>query len=432
MPQRLYHPTRCACARMRTSIWSLLRSLSPAQRNTFTASFLGWMLDAFDFFLVVLVLSHLATDFRKTVAEMAFAITVTLMMRPVGALLFGMLADRYGRKLPLMIDIAFYSLIELATAFAPNFGSFIVLRALYGIGMGGEWGIGSALAMEALPPASRGVFSGILQEGYAAGYLLAAAAYGLLFHAIGWRGLFVVGALPALLVLYIRSAVPESTVWQRMRSARRESALASLGAALRGHGWLFVYAVALMSSFNFMSHGTQDLYPTFLEKQRGFSTGTVALLTVVMNVGAICGGIAFGNWSQRWGRRRAIIVAAILGVLVIPLWVFAPGAAFLGAAAFAMQCMVQGAWGVIPAHLNELSPSGVRGTFPGLSYQLGNLVAAGAAQIEASVAARFSLPGGGHDYARALALIALTVFAAVILFTALGKEAKEADFTAQV
>lgn len=409
--------------------WSLVASLNKQQRNTFVASFLGWMLDAFDYFLVVLVLTHLATDFRRTVAQMAVTITVTLMMRPVGALLFGMLADRDGRRLPLMLDIAFYSLVELATAFSPNFTVFIVLRALYGIGMGGEWGIGSALAMEALPPQSRGFFSGVLQEGYAAGYLLAAAAYGLAFHAIGWRGLFVIGALPALLVFFIRSAVPESEVWRRGVARKLSGGFSGLWKAISSNGWLFVYAILLMAMFNFMSHGTQDLYPTFLQKQRGFPIGTVALITVIMNVGAIFGGITFGNWSQRLGRRRAIIVAAIGGILAIPLWVYAPTAATLACGAFIMQFMVQGAWGIIPAHLNELSPPLVRGTFPGFTYQLGNLLAAGAAQIEASFAERFPLTSSGYDYAHALSIIALIVFIAVIFFTAIGREAREVDFT---
>jgi len=412
--------------------WTLVASLTPAQRNTFVASFLGWMLDAFDYFLVVLVLVHLAADFHRTIAQMAVTITVTLMLRPVGALLFGMLADRYGRRLPLMADIAFYSLVELATAFSPNFTVFILLRALYGIGMGGEWGIGSALTMEALPPQARGFFSGILQEGYAAGYLLAAAVYGLAFHAVGWRGLFVIGALPALLVFFIRSAVPESEVWRRGAAHHLHSGFSELRRAISSNWRLFFYAILLMASFNFMSHGTQDLYPTFLEKQRGLPIGTVSIVTVIMNLGAILGGIVFGHWSQRLGRRRAIIVACLGGILAIPIWVYAPTAAWLAASAFLMQFMVQGAWGIIPAHLNELSPPLVRGTFPGFTYQMGNLLAAGAAQIEASVAEKFPLPVGGYDYAYALALIALIVFVAVIVMSAIGREARKADFAALI
>ncbi len=256
----------------------LIRSLTRDQRNTFIASFLGWMLDAFDFFLVVLVLSRLASDFQTSVPRMAAAISVTLMMRPVGALIFGLLADRFGRRMPLMIDIAFYSLVELASAFAPSYGVFLVLRALYGIGMGGEWGVGSALVMESLPPASRGLFSGILQEGYAAGYLLAAVVYGLVFPHYGWRGMFVVGAAPALLVLFIRSAVPESAVWRSAAVTRASSALSDLRQAFANNVALFAYAIGLMTAFNFMSHGTQDLFPTFLQKQRGLGTAAVSTL----------------------------------------------------------------------------------------------------------------------------------------------------------
>ncbi|MGI8736493.1 MAG: MFS transporter [Candidatus Eremiobacter antarcticus] len=408
----------------------MIRSLTRDQRNTFIASFLGWMLDAFDFFLVVLVLSRLASDFQTSVPRMASAITLTLMMRPLGALIFGLLADRYGRRVPLMIDIAFYSAVELASAFAPSFGVFLILRALYGIGMGGEWGVGSALVMESLPPASRGLFSGILQEGYAAGYLLAAAVYGLVFPHYGWRGMFVIGAAPALLVFFIRSAVPESAVW-RSAAKRSFSAVSDLRQAFASNAGLFVYAIALMTAFNFMSHGTQDLFPTFLQKQRGLGTAVVSTLTIVMNVGAIFGGVFFGHLSQTLGRRRCIITAGIFGILAIPLWIWAPSIVLLGAGAFAMQFMVQGAWGIIPAHLNELSPALVRGTFPGFTYQMGNLLSAGAAQLEASFAKKFPTVGGGVDYGLALSIIALIVFAAVVTLTALGKEARDVDFRAQ-
>jgi len=403
------------------------RLLTPVQRATFTASFLGWTLDAFDFFLVVLVVPRIATDFNQSIPNVAFAITITLMLRPLGALIFGMLADRFGRRGPLMVDIVLYSALELATAFAPNFTTFLILRALFGIAMGGEWGIGAALAMESLPSAARGLFSGILQEGYALGYLLAAVAFYLLFPHFGWRGLFIAGALPAVLVVYIRTRVPESMAWQAQRE-RRVGQTSGLLASIGRRPLLYLYAIALMAAFNFMSHGSQDLYPTFLQKQREFSVGVTSALTIVANLGAIAGGIYFGGLSQHLGRRRAIVTSTLLGILAIPLWVFSPSIVLLGAGAFALQFFVQGAWGIVPAHLNELSPGDVRGTFPGFTYQLGNLISAGAAQIEAAFAAGFKLPNGGANYAQALAIIMVVVFLAVAILTAIGHERRHVDF----
>ena len=408
------------------SAMAMLRSLSGDQRKTFAASFLGWTLDAFDFFLVTFVVARIAGDFGRSIPEIAFAITVTLMLRPLGALIFGWFADRYGRRVPLMVDIGLYSALELLTAFAPNYWVFIGLRALYGVAMGGEWGVGAALAMEALPSKSRGFFSGVLQQGYATGYLIAAVVFFFVFPHFGWRGMFIAGALPALLIFYIRANVPESAVWKD--SVARTGQTGGLWKSAAAHAPLFLYAILLMAAFNFMSHGTQDLYPTFLEKQRSFSVGQVSLLTIVMNVGAILGGTIFGALSQRLGRRLSIVVAVALGACVIPLWAFAPSAALLGVGGFCMQFMVQGAWGIVPAHLNELSPPEVRGTFPGFTYQMGNLISAGAAQWQAILAARFPSPSGGADYARVLAIVALVVFVAVGVLAAVGPEAKEREF----
>ena len=454
--------------------------LTHAQRSTFLASFMGWTLDAFDFFLVTFVVIQLAKDFKHTVPQVLFAVTVTLMLRPVGALLFGYFADRYGRKVPLMVDIALFSAIELATAFSPNLTVFILLRAVYGVAMGGEWGLGSALAMETLPPEKRGLFSGILQEGYALGFLLAGAVFFGMSHFFPehtWRAMFVVGVLPALVIFFIRKHVPESPAWLAQRraplAAKAGSAIHGYAATLLAAGalfyftfsfkpaymwyalaasvlliaggmtfftarageqkpnWrLFLYAVFLMAAFNFMSHGTQDLYPTFLQSQHGFKPQGVFFINTIANAGAICGGILFGSLSQGFGRRRAIVSAAILGIVMIPLWVFSSTLVLLAAGGFLMQFMVQGAWGVIPAHLNELSPSGARGTFPGFVYQFGNFLSAGAAQMEAQFASRYPLATGGADYAHAMAIIAVVVFIAVIVFTLLGREAREANFTA--
>jgi SHS family lactate transporter-like MFS transporter len=404
----------------------LIRSLTRDQRNTFVACFLGWTLDAFDFFLLTFVVAQVAQDFGTKVPAVAFAITLTLMMRPLGALIFGILGDRFGRRIPLMIDIVFYSAMELLTAFSPNFTIFLILRALFGIGMGGEWGLGASLAMEALPAPSRGLFSGILQQGYSFGFLLAALVYWIVFPHFGWRGMFVAGSLPTFLVIYIRAKVPESEVWRRKQKTIR-SAIGVIH-FLRHHAGLFLYAVLLMTAFNYMSHGTQDLYPTFLQKQRGLGVGQTAMIAIIYNLGAISGGFCFGALSQKWGRRRSIITAASFGVLLIPVWVLSPGLPLLIVGGFCMQFMVQGAWGVVPVHLNEISPAEYRGTFPGLTYQLGNLLSANAALLEAKVAEHFRTAAGDPNYAATLAVLALVVFLALILLAAIGREARGTEF----
>src|SRR5436305_10256650 len=314
----------------------LFKSLNREQRNTFVACFLGWALDALDFFLVTFVLVPLGHDFGQTIPKVAFAITLTLMMRPVGAFIFGWLGDRFGRRVPLMADIIFYSVMELLTAFAPNFTVFLILRALFGIGMGGEWGLGASLAMESLPTQVRGLFSGILQQGYAVGYLLAALVYWIVFPHFGWRGLFVAGAVPAVLVLYIRARVPESPVWLRQQHANSDF-WRQLLVVLKRHWGLFLYVMFLMTAFNAMSHGTQDMYQTFLGEQRHYDVTQKAATGVIYAFGAICGGTIIGHFSQKWGRRRLMVLCAALGILVIPLWMFSPGYTLLVIGGFAMQ-----------------------------------------------------------------------------------------------
>ena len=396
-----------------------LRDLDTFQRHVVAASFLGWTLDAFDFFLLVMMLPTLARTFAVGVPAVAVAITLTLAMRPLGALIFGRLADRYGRRPVLMADIVLFSVLAALAAASTSLGMLLVLRALFGIAMGGEWGLGAALTMESIPAEARGVVSGLLQEGYAFGYLLAAAAYFGLFAWIGWRGMFLLGLLPALLVLYVRRHVPESPVW----SARRERASRRPSGGWRKLAPRFLFLVLLMTAFNFFSHGSQDLYPTFLQQQRHFSVQQTGLLTMVLNVGAILGGLFFGAASERIGRRRAIVIAALLALPAIPLWVWAPTPLLLGVGAFALQFMVQGAWGVVPAHINELSPDGVRGTLPGFAYQTGNLIAASTAPLLSVLALRQH-----GDYAGVLAIFVAGIALLVAVVTALGPEARGARF----
>jgi MFS transporter, SHS family, lactate transporter len=387
------------------------------QKHVVAASFLGWTLDAFDFFLMVFVLKDIASEFQTDVTEVTVAILLTLAMRPIGAFLFGRAADRWGRRPTLMVDVLLYSVIEFASGFAPSLTALLVLRAIYGIAMGGEWGVGASLTMESVPPQARGFVSGLLQSGYPTGYFLASIVYGLLFQYIGWRGMFMIGVVPALLVLYIRRNVPESPSW------RPTTAAGGTLAVVKSHWRLGIYAVLLMTAFNFFSHGTQDLYPTFLQVQHGFGPHEVGLIAVVYNIGAIIGGICVGTLSERFGRRRMIIVASILSLFVLPFWAFSTSAVLLAAGAFFMQVTVQGAWGVVPVHLNELSPDEARGTFPGFTYQLGNLIASVNAPLQAAIAAHY-----GGDYGFALALVAGTVAVAIVVLTALGTEARGVVF----
>jgi MFS transporter, SHS family, lactate transporter len=389
------------------------------QRHVVIASYLGWTLDAFDYFLLVFVIRDVSRTFSTPVTSVAFALMLTLALRPVGAFIFGRLADRFGRRPVLMADVALYSLFGAATAFAPNLISFLAIRALFGVAMGGEWGVGASLTMEHVRPASRGFVSGLLQSGYPTGYLLASIAFGLLYPHIGWRGMFVVGIAPSLLILYIRGKVPESPSFRKDKAAA-----ASVASMIARHWKLALYAIMLMAAFNFFSHGTQDLYPTFLEKQRHFSSGTVSTIAIIYNIGAILGGLSFGWMSQRLGRRRAIAAAALLAIPSVWLWLYSPTAAALAAGAFAVQFFVQGAWGVIPAHLNELSPPESRGMFPGTVYQLGNLVASSNAVIQAAIA-----EARGDDYAFALGMVVVAASLAIVLLVSLGREAKDVDLT---
>jgi SHS family lactate transporter-like MFS transporter len=399
------------------------RRLTPVQRNTFIACFLGWSLDAFDFFILILCVNALATQFHEKVSAITQAIFWTLAMRPVGAFLFGMMADRFGRRVTLMVDIIAYSVFELASAFAPSLKVFLIMRAFFGIAMGGEWGVGAALTFETLPAEGRGFFSGLLQEGYVVGYLLAALAYRTLFPAFGWRGMFIVGALPALLVIYIRTKVEESPAWLQGRVARESER--RVGRDIFSHLGIFAFLVLLMFAFNSFSHGTQDLYPTFLERNLHFTPQTTALIVIIYNVGALLGGILFGTWSERIGRRRAIVIAALLAIPVIPLWAYSHTVPMLALGGFLMQFMVQGAWGVIPAHLNELSPSNVRGTFPGFAYQLGNLLSSRNSVIQAKLTEKRY----GGIYSPVLAWTVVLIALLVASVTAVGRERRNADLS---
>jgi SHS family lactate transporter-like MFS transporter len=410
------------------------RSLNSAQRRAYTACFLGWTLDAFDFFLLTFCLDAIAATFHVDLVTATKAIFWTLLMRPVGAIVFGALAEKFGRRPTLMINVVSYSVFVIASALAPTFGWFLVTRAMFGVAMGGEWGVGAALALESLPAEGRGFFSGLLQEGYVVGNILAALVY-LLFpylHGVGsftaWRVLFLIGAVPSLLLLLVFRKVEESPAWLVRHSVVRERIARSLRSrvveVLQYLPSLLGLTV-LMTAFMAFSHGTQDLYPTFLKVDHGIRGVALSTIAIVGNVGAVFGGIWFGTYSERVGRRRAIITAALLSIPMIPLWAWSHTAVMLAVGGFAMQFMVQGAWGVIPVHLNEMSPPAVRAIFPGLAYQLGNVLSSRNSVLQAAAATKYF----GGRFAPVLAITVVIVAVIVVVVTALGREAKGADLS---
>ena len=397
-----------------------LKGWTKEQKNAVIASYLGWTLDAFDFFLLIFLVTDVAKEFDISVKAVTIAITLTLAFRPLGAFLFGRLADRYGRKPVMMIDVLLYAGLGALTAASPNLTVFLIIRALFGIAMGGEWGVGASLTMETIPARSRGLVSGLLQAGYPSGLLLASLVYGVLYPVIGWRGMFLVGFAPALLVLYIRQFVHESPGFAPHHAHGDGRTLR----VLARHWRLAIYAMIFMMAMNFFSHGTQDLYPTMLKVDHGLDPRLVSTINIIAAIGAILGGLTFGALSQRIGRRRALVTGALLALPVIPLWAFSQSALFLAAGGFVMQFMVQGCWGIIPAHLNELSPREARGTFPGVVYQLGNFLASYNATLQADMTLRLG------SYGAALAMVAGVAAIAIAALALTGQEARDVDMAA--
>jgi len=386
------------------------------QRNVATASFLSWMLDAFDFFILVFVLSDLAGYFNISVTDISVAIMLTLAVRPIGALIFGRLAEKYGRRPILMFNVALFSVFELLSAWSPTFTIFLALRVVYGVAMGGIWGVASSLAMETIPDRSRGLMSGIFQAGYPCGYLLASIIFGLFYEHVGWRGMFLIGALPVLLLPFIYFKVPESPVWLASKARKESHALLPI---IKSNLRVCGYLVLLMACFNFFSHGTQDLYPTFLKVQHQFDAHTVSIIAICYNIAAMLGGVFFGVLSEKIGRKKAIMIAAFLALPVLPLWAFASGSVMIGVGAFLMQFMVQGAWGVIPSWLTELVPANARAVLPGFVYQLGNLIASVNATLQSKIAAV-----NGGNYGIGMAIVAGTVAVLIFILAAFGRETR--------
>lgn len=387
--------------------------LTRSQRMVIAATYLGWTLDAFDFFLMVFLQKAISEAFGTSISAVSEALFLTLAMRPLGALVFGWLADRIGRRPVLMGVVLLFSVFSALSGLAQTLGQLLLIRAVFGFAMGGEWGIGASLAMESIPARLRGRVSGLLQSGYPSGYLLASAAFYLLFDHIGWRGMFFLGLAPALLVLIIRMHVDESPSFVAASQAPRMG----MRAALTAHWKLGLYLIVLMTAFNFFSHGTQDQYPTFLQKQHGFGTQLTGKIAIVMNVGAIIGAFIVGSLSERIGRRRAMVLACLCALPVIPLWAYASTPLLLALGAFLMQAAVQGAWAVVPAYLSELSPANLRAMFPGFVYQLGNLIASRNAVMQARIAESHH-----GNYSLALAGVAGVTAVVLAVWSSIGPE----------
>jgi SHS family lactate transporter-like MFS transporter len=386
--------------------------------GSFLCAFSGWTLDGFDFFLVVFSLTAIGHSFSKDDKTVALVLTATLALRPVGAFIFGLIADRYGRRLPLTINLLAFAVVEVFTGLAHTFGQFILIRAVFGIVMGGQWGVGASLAMEKVPIRLRGILSGLLQEGYAIGYLLAAAAYSILYDRFSWRPLFFLGPLPALVAAsFVAFNVSESAVWKRTHQKNWRA----LSRALIQHWKLFAYITLFMMTMHMTSHSTQDLYPTFLERQWRIPAKERAFLSALSMVGGIVGALSVSALSDKFGRRRSIVLALVGGLCVIPIWAFSHSLTLLIVGAVIIQFCVQGVWGVLPAHLSELSPDSIRGSLPGLGNQCGVLLASAVVYLEAA----FVRDG---RYSDALAGTAAIVFVLAILMTILGNERRGAVF----
>jgi len=396
---------------------------SSTQRHVAFASFASWSLDAFDFFILVFVLSDLAKNFHNSISDVAVTIMLTLAVRPIGALIFGRLAEKFGRRPILMSNIVLFSIFELLSAWSPSFEAFMAFRILYGIAMGGIWGVASALAMETIPSKSRGFMSGMFQAGYPAGYLLASIIFGLFYTHVGWRGMFIIGALPILMLPYIYFKVPESPVWLANQVVKEN---VSIIGNIKDNWRVCGFMVLLMTCFNFFSHGSQDLYPTFMKVQHGFDAHTVSIIAICYNISAIIGGIFFGSLSERIGRKKAIMFAALLALPVIPLWAFSTGSVSIGIGAFLMQFMVQGAWGVVPTYLNELVPANVRAILPSFVYQMGNLLASVNATIQTHIASAHN-----GNYGLAMAIVVGTVALLIAILVSRGKETRGVAMTAE-
>ncbi|MGD0740560.1 MAG: MFS transporter [Terracidiphilus sp.] len=377
---------------------------------------LGWILDAYFFFILIFLLDVLAARFGVSKAAIVWSITVTLITRPLGALVLGALADRYGRRGPLIACVLFFSIVSAMTPFAPSYRVFLMLRALYGVGMGGYWGIGASLVIESSPSRWRGLFSGILQAGYSAGYLLAAAVMPFIVPHFGWQWVFVGGVLLTVPIVLLAALAPEPEAWR----SNRPAGFGAVARALWEHKEVFVYLVALMTVITCFSHGSQDLYPDFLRTVHRFSALTTSNLAILYNVGAILGALTIGHLSQKIGRRWSIFVALGVALVAVPAWAFGGSLAALAAGAFVMQFGVQGVFGVIPAHLNELAPPAVRSLFPGVVYQLGMLIGAPSVSVEFALRRTFG-------YSWALAAFEIASIAALAVLCAWGPEKKDRE-----
>ncbi len=435
-----------AIAKTHINPFGSLKLLTARNWNFFAVAFAGWTWDAFDFFAVSLNVAEIAKSLDVSKKDITWGITLVLMLRSVGAVIFGVAGDRYGRKYPFIINLLLLVVLQIATGFVKTYKQFLGVRAIFGIAMGGMFGNAAATAFDDCPPEARGVISGILQEGYAFGYLLVVIFNRALTDTTpkGWRSIFWFSSGPALVFAIWRLFMDETDAFKAQQQIRKlknndqmnntaKQFLSDGAKALKVYWLYIVYLIIMMAGFNFMSHGSQDLFPTMLTTELGFGRDRSTVTNSVANIGAIVGGIIFGHLSSFIGRRLAIIICCIGGGAMIYPWAFVRSDA-INAGVFFLQFFVQGAWGIVPIHISELSPHQFRAFITGTTYQLGNLASSASSTIQATIGERFPLRDangekreGVYNYSLVMAIFMGCVFGFVLIVVLFGPEERNRD-----
>ncbi|WVR04696.1 hypothetical protein IAU60_001707 [Kwoniella sp. DSM 27419] len=420
---------------------TLIKMVSPFAWMMFFSGWLAWTVDGYDFFCVSLTVESLAKQFDVNTKHITTAITLTLLFRSLGAVIFGILSDRYGRKWPLVIVMLLIMCFELGSGFCQTYKQFLAVRSLFGVTMGGVWGAASQTALENVPVPARGLLSGMMQQGYAVGYLIAAVINLTIvqYSEPHWRTIYFFGAGFSFLAAVVRACLPESEQFIIARAEAKANGMSSkettkaftreLGAMFRTNWLRWIWAVCVMTFFNFFSHGSQDLYPTYLKTTKHLSSKLASKATIISNCGAIAGGTIAGYASQYLGRRFVVLMCCFWTAAFLPLWILPSSFGGLAAGGFFVQAGVQGAWGCVPILLAEVSPPAFRALFAGLSYQLGNMASSGAAQIEATAGESLKLKGTNiPDYAAITGILLGAVIAWGIICIICGPEADGSQF----
>jgi putative sialic acid transporter len=426
-PERLKNP------------FSLLMLLSAKDYLYFFVGFFAWTADAFDFHALSIQTTKLAKWYHTTNTEITTAITLTLLLRSVGAAVFGLLGDRFGRKWPMVANMIILGVLQIATIYSATFQQFLAVRSLFGLFMGGVYGNAVAMALENCPTEARGLMSGIMQQGYSFGYVLAACAnLGVGNATETWKTVFWVAAGLSIAAGLLRCCFPESKQFIEHKKTGQQVTASDFWKetkSMLAQEWrMVIYCIILMTWFNYYSHTSQDSYTTFMTDQKELAGLGPTRASIWMKTGACVGGTIIGYLSQWIGRRRAIVGAAFISACLIPAWILPTSETSLSVSGFAIQFFVQGAWGVIPIHLNELSPPAYRSSFPGITYQIGNMISSPSAQIVNAIAESNFVANGSGELVSAYGPtmgIATAIIAVGIMVTAgLGPERRGRSFDA--